>query len=104
VFLALAIVLTGTPVTGYPVSGAVWVALTGLVPQLIGHSSFNYALKYLSATFIGITSQIEPIGSAIAALVIFRQVPTALQIVGSLIILTGVTLVTLRPGGDKPKD
>ncbi|MBW4435570.1 MAG: DMT family transporter [Pleurocapsa minor GSE-CHR-MK-17-07R] len=97
IFLVLAILLTGTPVTGYPVSGAFWVALTGLVPQLIGHSSFNYVLKYLSATFVGLSSQIEPIGSAIAALIIFRQVPTVVQIIGSFVILAGVTLATYRP-------
>jgi drug/metabolite transporter (DMT)-like permease len=62
----------------------------GLVPQLIGHSSFNYALGYLPATLVSIATQVEPIGSAIAAFVLFNEVPTWAQLAGSLVLLIGV--------------
>jgi drug/metabolite transporter (DMT)-like permease len=88
--LLLAVLVTTTPVTGYPSEGYFWVVLLALVPQLIGHSSLNYALRYLSATYVSIATQMEPVGSAIAAFVLLRETPAALQIVGSLAILVGV--------------
>lgn len=93
--LLVMILVTGTPVTGYPLSGFGWVVLTALIPQLIGHSSFNFALRYLSATYVSIATQLEPIASAFMAFFVFKQVPTFLQAIGSLIILTGVTLASI---------
>ena len=87
--IALAL-LTGTSASGLPGSAWVWIALTALLPQLIGHTSFNYALRYMSATYVSIAAQLEPILSAVAAMVIFRQIPTLLQGIGSALILSGV--------------
>ncbi len=93
--LLLMILITSTPVTGYPLSGFSWVVLTALIPQLIGHSSFNYTLRYLSATYVSIATQLEPIASAIMAFFVFQQIPTILQITGSFIVLAGVTLASI---------
>ena len=81
-------------ITGFSATGYLMILLLAVVPQLIGHSSFNYALRYLSATFVGIATQLEPIGSALVAYVVFREVPLPLQILGSLAILAGVILAS----------
>jgi drug/metabolite transporter (DMT)-like permease len=91
-FLIAFVIVAGLPITGYSPNGLIWIILLALVPQLVGHSSFNYALRYLSATFISIATQMEPIASAILALIIFHEQPTAAQVVGSLAILAGVLL------------
>jgi drug/metabolite transporter (DMT)-like permease len=88
------VVLTGTPISGFSSQGYLWLVALALVPQLIGHTSFNYALAHLSATYVGIASQLEPVGSALIAYFIFREIPRPLQIVGSVIILIGVTLAS----------
>jgi drug/metabolite transporter (DMT)-like permease len=62
---------------------------------LIGHTSFNYALRYVPATFVSISTQMEPIGSAIAAFVVLQETPTGGQILGSAAIIVGVALATL---------
>lgn len=95
VLLLVAILFTGTPVTGYSTQGYLWIVIMGLVPQLIGHSSFNYALGYLPATLVSIATQIEPIGSAVAAFVLFNEVPTLLQLVGSFVLVCGVVVAIL---------
>jgi drug/metabolite transporter (DMT)-like permease len=87
----------GLSFTGYSAEGYLWMLAVGLIPQLIGHSSLNYALGYLPATYISIATQTEPLASALMALVIFREQPTAMQIIGSAVILVGVALTTLRP-------
>jgi len=93
--LVVAVIAAGLPLTGYAPRGYLWLAGMALLPQLIGHSSFNYALKYLPATFVGIVNQLEPALSAIAAVVIFQEIPQTLQILGSIAILVGVMLASL---------
>lgn len=95
IFLLVVVVIGRLPVTGYSAQGYFWLVAMAIFAQLIGHSSFNYALGYLSATFIGISTQMESIGGAVAAFVLFGEKPLPLQIVGSLIILLGVGMATL---------
>jgi drug/metabolite transporter (DMT)-like permease len=83
------------PLTGYSNEAYLWLLAIALIPQLIGHSSFNYALKQLSATYIGIASQLEPAFSAILAYLAFREVPSEWQTRGSVVILIGVVVATL---------
>ena len=94
-FLIALVLVTGTPITGFPPEGYFWVLLMALFPQLIGHTSFNFALRYLPATYVGIAGQLEPIGSGIAALIAFGEVPTVGQLAGSAFIVGGVLLATL---------
>lgn len=99
-FLIAFLIVTTTPITGHNPQGYLWVLMLGLIPQLIGHSAFNYVLKYLSATFVGIATQLEPIFSALAAFILFQERPLPLQLVGSAAVLAGVVLALL--GGRKP--
>jgi drug/metabolite transporter (DMT)-like permease len=65
-----------------------------LVPQLLGHSSFNWALGYLSAAFVSITLLGEPIGSAILAYILLDETPTILKIIGAILILAGIFIAS----------
>ena len=58
---------------GYPPLAFLWFALLALVPQLLGHSSFNWALGYLSAAFVSLTLLGEPIGSTILAYLLLNE-------------------------------
>jgi drug/metabolite transporter (DMT)-like permease len=91
-FLIALVITGGHAITGFSPSSYLWLIVLALVPQLIGHTSFNYALRYLPATFISITGQMEPIGSALLALIIFAELPTAVQIGGSAAVIVGVLL------------
>lgn len=78
-----------------------------LGPQLLGHTAFNWAIRYVSATFIAVAILGEPIGSAILAFVVFRQPLAALQIVGGLVLLGGIAIVSLveaRPKAALPQE
>jgi drug/metabolite transporter (DMT)-like permease len=92
--------ITATPVTGYSLPAYGWVVAVALVPQLIGHSSLNYALAYLPATYISLATQLEPLLSALVAFFIFAEMPGVLQVVGGLVIMVGVALATIgqNPG------
>jgi drug/metabolite transporter (DMT)-like permease len=71
-------------------TGYVWVALLAAGPQLIGHTSYNWALKYVSATFVTVTLLAEPIGATVLAIPILAQVPSPIKVVGGALILAGI--------------
>jgi len=93
--MAVVVLLSGESVTGHGVEGYLWILALGLIPQLIGHSSLNYALAYLPATYVSMATQMEPLMSALVAYFVFTEVPTGGQVFGGLIIMIGVTLATL---------
>jgi drug/metabolite transporter (DMT)-like permease len=77
-------------VTMYPPVAYVLLFLLALGPQLLGHSAFNWALRYLSATFVTVAILGEPIGSALLALLIFGEWFARLQLAGFVLLLAGI--------------
>lgn len=71
-----------------------WIFLLAAIPQLIGHSTYNWALRYLPAAFVAVTTLGEPIGSAILAFFILRETPSAAVILGGILILLGIFLAS----------
>ena len=90
-----AVFLTGESLFGHSLAGYGWIVLLALVPQLIGHSSFNYALAFLPATLVSIASQMEPVFGAVIALFVLSEIPTAAQILGGIMIVVGVIMASL---------
>ncbi len=84
--------LTQTPITGYPTMGYVWLLAIAIVPQLIGHSLFNYSLGFFPATIVSITTQSLTITAAVIAFFLFAEVPTWIEIGGSVVIMGGVMM------------
>ncbi len=90
VVLILMVIFTGQRITGLSSDTYLFIIALALIPQLIGHSSFNWALKYLSATLVSIALLGEPIGTIILAFIFLKESPTILEIVGGGLILTGI--------------
>ena len=86
--------ITNTPFTGYVPEAYGWLVLLTITAQLIAHGAMNYALGFVSATFVSITAQVSSVLSAIGAFLVFGETPTILQVVGSLIIIVGVSIAT----------
>jgi drug/metabolite transporter (DMT)-like permease len=77
---------------GYPPSSFFWIALLALIPQLIGHTSFNYAVRFLPPTLVSTLLLLEPVGAAVLAIILFREVPGVTTLIGSLFLLVGVAI------------
>lgn len=84
------------PLTGYAWTAYLWFGLLALIPQLVGHSAFNWALRYLPATYVSITILGEPIGSTLLAIWLLGEQPSALKVAGGAFILIGI-LIASRP-------
>ncbi|MBN2470018.1 MAG: DMT family transporter [Anaerolineae bacterium] len=91
------VALAGQSLTGYTPVTYLWILLLALIPQLLGHSAFNYALGTLPAAFVSLVSLGEPVGSAILAFLLLGELPAPLQIAGALLILFAVALARERP-------
>ena len=89
VLLAMTIAM-GANLLGYSPIGYLLIALLAAGPQLIGHTSYNWALKYVSATFVTVTLLAEPIGATLLAIPILAQVPSPIRILGGALILVGI--------------
>jgi drug/metabolite transporter (DMT)-like permease len=95
--IAAIILLTVTLATGLHLSGYIpqaylFMILLGLGPQLIGHSSFNWALKYLTAPIVAMGILGEPVGTTILSWLILKQPPTPKEIIGGVILCAGIYL------------
>ena len=93
-------VLTVQKLTGYSTETYVMFLLLAVGPQIIGHSSFNWALRHVSAATVGVTTLGEPIGSTILAYFILQEAPTLLKLGGAALILAGIYF-SLRAEGRK---
>ncbi len=79
---------------GYTSVIYLWLLALALIPQLIGHSTYNWALRYIPASLVSITTLGEPIGSAILAYFILDETPSILTLGGGILILAGIYLST----------
>lgn len=102
VILLLWMALAGQTLFGFP--RQVYLLLLGLAvgPQLLGHTSFNWSIKYLSATFVAVAILGEPISSTVLALVLLpEQRLQPLQLAGGLVLMLGIAVATLAERGDE---
>jgi len=78
-----------------------WLGAMALGPQILGHSSLNWALRYLSATFVTLATLGEPVGSTLLAWWLLGEKPTIWAVVGGLLILGGIVVASRaeRPEG-----
>jgi drug/metabolite transporter (DMT)-like permease len=92
VLLIVVALIAGQPLWGFSAWG--WLLLLGLAlgPQLLGHTTINWALKHVSTTFIALTILGEPIGSALLAWLLFGEGFSTLQSCGFVALLSGIYL------------
>lgn len=92
VVLFFYVLLKGESFGPYSTMNWVLFLLLAIVPNLLGHTLFNWAIKWVSTNVISIAVLFEPIGAAILAYYIFSEKLMPSQIVGGLIVLLGITM------------
>lgn len=76
----------------YPATEWMWFLLLALIPNLLGHTLFNWALKWVSTNVISIAILFEPVGAAILAYFVLGEYLSVSQIIGGSIVLAGISL------------
>lgn len=86
--------VTGTPLLGW--NGGTWASLAAvaLIPQIIGHSLYNWALKECSAVLVSVSLLGEPVCSSLMAWALFGEKITPLFAAGGALTLAGIWQVS----------
>ncbi len=88
--------LGGVALGGYPAQVWLWLTLMAVFPQIVGHSTLNWALGHVSAIFVALAVLAEPIGSTLLAWLILREPPTLSTLGGGVLILIGIMAATAK--------
>jgi drug/metabolite transporter (DMT)-like permease len=88
--------ISGSSPFGYEAKTYGWIFLLAALPQLVGHSTYNWALKYMPAALVAVMTLGEPIGSAILAFFILDETPSLIVIIGGALILAGIYLASRK--------
>ena len=101
-FMIILALITKTPF--WDLDPEIYLLCIGMAvfPQIMGHGSFNYAIKFFPAAILGLLSLTEPIGSTFLAYLIFDELPSVLSLLGMSMTLIAVS-VMLLPGLLKKK-
>ena len=86
------------PIVGFASINYLYLICLAVGPQLVGHSTFNWALRYLSAGTVAVITLGEPIGATVLAYLLLGERVHWLQGLGAVIILIGIYL-SLRGEG-----
>ncbi|HUG43081.1 MAG TPA: DMT family transporter [Acidobacteriota bacterium] len=86
----------GGKLTGFSWSTHGSLLLLGLVPQCIGHSSYNWALRYLSAVLISALVLAEPLLATLLAWWLLSEAVAPTVVPGGALVLSGILLVTVQ--------
>ena len=100
VMLLAMTLVAGDPLTGFSTKTFIMMGLMALGPQLIGHNSINWSLGYLPAVVVAIAILGEPVGTTALAALILDELPSFVELIGGVIVLSGVFLA-LRPDGEE---
>ncbi|MCU0490556.1 MAG: DMT family transporter [Chloroflexaceae bacterium] len=95
VTLGLVALVSGQQILGFPPVAYLLLLALALGPQLLGHTAFNWSLRYLSATFVTIAILGEPVGAALLALLLFNETFAPFQLAGFVLLLLGIGVAAL---------
>ncbi len=95
--------VTGQALVGFSAKTYMALFFLALVPQLIGHTTFNWTLKFLSPATVSVLILGEPIGATILGHVILRESPDVSKAMGLVVLAVGIFLCALcAPQGSDP--
>lgn len=82
----------GTPLSGFTTETYSYLVLIALVPQLIGHTAFNWALRFLSPTRVSVLILGEPVGATALAYLFLGETLSASKFLGLAVLASGILL------------
>jgi drug/metabolite transporter (DMT)-like permease len=91
--LAFLVWLMDLPASGFSSRTYLFLILLGLVPQCLGHTSYNWALERLSATTVSVLALAEPLVATALAWSILGERPGWALVGGGGLIALGILLV-----------
>lgn len=94
VVLLMVCLVSRTPLRGFPPGTYVFMFLLGLIPQCIGHTTYNWSLRWLPPTLVALIGLSEPVGASLLAYLILHESLTPVKLAGGAVVLAGIYLAS----------
>lgn len=82
----------GVNYIGYSKEVYLYILLMAVLPQLIGHTSFNWTVRWMSPTLVTLAILWEPVISSCFGYLVFQELPGRFVLVGAAILLAGIVI------------
>lgn len=89
------VLIQGESLGPHPSADWFWFIMLALIPNLLGHTLFNWSLKWVSTNVLSIAILFEPVGASFLAYYIFHEPLSLSQIGGGLIVIIGILLFVI---------
>jgi drug/metabolite transporter (DMT)-like permease len=96
--LILASLASRTPFGPYPLRDWLLFLALAVVCTILGHTVFNWVLRYVQASVVSVSVLGEPLGAIVWASIFLREYPTPRQMIGACFIFAGLFLFTRASG------
>lgn len=103
IVLLLYVLIVGESLYPYPKNEWWNFILLALIPTLLGHSLFNWAIKWISTSIISMAILFEPVGATILAYYLLSEKVLFTQLLGGSIVIVGISLFLLDERSGKQK-
>ncbi len=103
IVLLFYVLIVGESLYPYPKNEWWNFILLALIPTLLGHSLFNWAIKWISTSIISMAILFEPVGATILAYYLLSEKVLFTQILGGSIVIVGISLFLLDERSGKQK-
>ena len=95
IFLWTLVISLRLPITGFTSYTYSWLFAMALISQVVGHSSYNWALKWFSASLIAVSLLGEPVLGTLFAYILFNEGLTLMKLIGGALILIAIYITTV---------
>jgi drug/metabolite transporter (DMT)-like permease len=95
VFLWLSVFMFRMPVAGF--STQTWTLFWAMaaITQLVGHTTYNWVLRWFSTSLVAVSLLGEPVGSTLLAYIILNEALTWPKVAGGVLILSAIYISAL---------
>ena len=76
----------------YSVPVYFYVLLMAVMSQVIGHTSLNWSVRWVSPTVISLSLLFEPVVASLVGAIVFKEIPSINLLVGGLVIILGIAM------------
>jgi drug/metabolite transporter (DMT)-like permease len=98
IFLLLICELTGSNLFQHSAATWFYLVATGIVCQLVGWITINYAIMHLESTKVAITLLSQTVVTGLLAVLLLNERLELKEIIGSVIVLAGIAVTFLKAG------
>lgn len=90
--LAIGVLVTGAPITGFDTDVYGAMILAAVIPSLIGHTLLNWSVRRTPAHIVALAILGEPIGASLLTWIGFGEVPPVHAVLGGAVVLVGIAV------------